>query len=102
MVSSRQQVARIRLLAVRALDSYPLADPELRFIAHGENTTARGGRDRFLLRVHRVARHGQNVDSAAAIRSELDWLTALRADTDLPPGRVLFSSSLRFRWCGSC
>jgi len=50
MVSSRQQVARIRRLAVRALDSYPLADPELRFIAHGENAafrvdvTARSGR----------------------------------------------------------
>jgi len=41
MVSSRQQVARIRRLAVRALDSYHLADPELRFIAHGENTTFR-------------------------------------------------------------
>ena len=41
MVSSRQQVARIRRLAVRALDSYHLADPELPFIAHGENTTFR-------------------------------------------------------------
>lgn len=41
MVSSRQQVARIRRLAVRALDPYPLADPELRFIAHGENTAFR-------------------------------------------------------------
>ena len=89
MLSNRQQVARMRYLAVRALDAYPLADPELRFIAHGENTTFRvdatapGGRDRFLLRVHRPARHGRDVDSAAAIGSELDWLTALRADTDL-------------------
>ena len=89
MLSNRQQVARMRHLAVRALDAYPLADPELRFVAHGENTTFRvdatapGGRDRFLLRVHRPARHGRDVDSAAAIGSELDWLTALRADTDL-------------------
>ncbi|HEX7269472.1 MAG TPA: phosphotransferase [Streptosporangiaceae bacterium] len=90
MLSSRQQVARMRHLAVRALGAYPLADPELRLIAHGENTTFRvdatthdGRRDRFLLRVHRPARHGRHVDSAAAIRSELDWLTALRADTDL-------------------
>ena len=33
--------------------------------------------------MHRPARHGRNVDSAAAIGSELDWLTALRAGTDL-------------------
>src|SRR6266516_4510734 len=90
MLSNRQQVARLRHLAVRALGAYPLADPELRLIAHGENTTFRvdatthdGRRDRFLLRVHRPARHGRHVDSAAAIRSELAWLTALRADTDL-------------------
>jgi Ser/Thr protein kinase RdoA (MazF antagonist) len=89
MLSHRQQVARMRQLAVQALGAYPLADPELRFIAHGENTTFRvdatapGGRDRFLLRVHRPARHGRHVDPAAAIRSELDWLTALRAGPGL-------------------
>jgi Ser/Thr protein kinase RdoA (MazF antagonist) len=89
MLSHRQQVARMRQLAVRALGAYPLADPELRFIAHGENATFRvdatasGGRARFLLRVHRPARHGRHVDPAAAIRSELDWLTALRAGTCL-------------------
>jgi Ser/Thr protein kinase RdoA (MazF antagonist) len=89
MLSQRQQVARMRHLAAQALRAYSLADPELRFVAHGENTTFRvdatglQGRDRFLLRVHRPARHGRNVDSAAAIGSELDWLTALRADTDL-------------------
>jgi len=89
MLSHRQRVARMRRVAVRALDAYPLADRELRFVADGENTTFRvdatapDGRDRFLLRVHRLARHGRNVDSAAAIGSELDWLTALRAGTDL-------------------
>jgi Ser/Thr protein kinase RdoA (MazF antagonist) len=77
MVSNRQRVARMRRLAARALDAYPLADRELRFIADEENTTfrvdatARDGRDRFLLRVHRPARHGRNIDSAAAIASEL-------------------------------
>ena len=91
MLSNRQQVTRLRRLAVRALGAYPLNDPQLRLIAHGENTTFRvdaatsdGRRDRFLLRVHRPARHGRHVDSAAAIRSELAWLTALRADTGLP------------------
>jgi Ser/Thr protein kinase RdoA (MazF antagonist) len=96
MLSHREQVARLRRLAVRALDSFPLVDPQLRFIAHGENTTFRVDasiddgslgaperRERFLLRVHRPARHGRRVDSSIAIRSELRWLTALREDTDL-------------------
>jgi hypothetical protein len=66
MLSYRQQIARMRHLAVQALDAYPLVDPELRFVAHGENTTFRvdasaiDGRDRFLLRVHRPARHGRH------------------------------------------
>jgi Ser/Thr protein kinase RdoA (MazF antagonist) len=90
MISHRRQVARMRRLAVRALDAYPLADPRLRFVAHGENTTFRvdastpGGRDRFLLRVHRPERHGRLIDSAAAVGSELTWLAALRADCGLP------------------
>lgn len=89
MLSRRQRIARMRRLAVRALDAYPLADRALRFIADEENTTFRvdatapDGRDRFLLRVHRPARHGRNVDSVAAISSELSWLSALRAGTDL-------------------
>ena len=89
MLSNRQRVAGLRRLAVRALDAYPLADPQLRFVADEENTTFRvdaaapDGRDRFLLRVHRPARHGRNIDSAAAIGSELAWLTALRAGTDV-------------------
>jgi Ser/Thr protein kinase RdoA (MazF antagonist) len=79
----------LRHLAGQALGAYPLVDPELRFVAHGENTTFRvdamvaDGPDRFLLRVHRPARHGRRLDSAAAVGSELDWLTALRADTGL-------------------
>jgi hypothetical protein len=75
MFSHRQRVARMRHVAVRALDAYPLVDRELRFISDDENTTFRvdatgpDGRDRFLLRVHRPARHGRNIDSAAAIGS---------------------------------
>ena len=86
MLSHREQVARLRRLAAGALPAYPLVDPRLRFIAHGENTTFRveaASGDRYLLRVHRPARHGRHVDSNAAIRSELQWLTALRFDTDL-------------------
>jgi Ser/Thr protein kinase RdoA (MazF antagonist) len=79
----------MRRVVMRALGSYPLVDPALWFVADEDNTTFRAdatapdGRDRFLLRVHRPARHGRNVDSAATIGSELVWLTALRAGTDL-------------------
>jgi Ser/Thr protein kinase RdoA (MazF antagonist) len=89
VISNRQRVASMRRLAVQALDAYPLVDPELRLIADEENTTFRvdatvpDGRGRFLLRVHRPARHGRDVDSATAVSSELAWLMALRADTDL-------------------
>lgn len=57
----------------------------LSFIAHGENTTFRvdSGDARFLMRVHRPNRHSPGVDSQVAVGSELDWLAALQADTDL-------------------
>jgi hypothetical protein len=41
MISHRQRVARMRRLAVRAPDAYPLVDPQLRFIADEKNTTFR-------------------------------------------------------------
>jgi Ser/Thr protein kinase RdoA (MazF antagonist) len=85
LVSKRAQVARIRRIALRALVDYPVAQPRLSFIAHGENTTFRvdTGDARFLLRVHRPNRHGPGVDSRAAVASELAWLAALQAETDL-------------------
>ncbi|WP_433022816.1 phosphotransferase enzyme family protein [Kribbella sp. CA-294648] len=83
--SKRAQVARIRRTAVRALADFPVEEPRLTFIAHGENTTFRvDSRDaRYLLRVHRPNRHGPGVDSRLAVGSELDWLAALQADTEL-------------------
>lgn len=85
VLSYRAQVAQLRRIAVRALDAYELSDPKVQFVAHGENTTFKvtAGAERFLLRVHRPNRHGRFVDSAAAITSELRWLTALRNETDL-------------------
>jgi Ser/Thr protein kinase RdoA (MazF antagonist) len=93
VLSRRAQVGRLQRLASRAVEAYPLEDPHLRFITHGENTTFRvnaavpdsrsGEREQFLLRVHRPGRHGREVDPAVAIRSELQWLAALRAHTDL-------------------
>ena len=93
MLSHRQQVARMRRLAVRALGAYPLADPELRFIAHGENTTFRvdatasGGRERFLLRVHRPARHGRHVDPVAASDHRTRYQVAVSCDGPPLPQR---------------
>ncbi len=40
-LSSRGQVRRLRRLAQSALDDYGLAGAQLKFIAHGENTTFR-------------------------------------------------------------
>ncbi len=55
------------------------------FVAHGENTTFRheSTAGRYLVRVHRTQRHGRDVDSVAAIDSEIAWLRAIRATTDL-------------------
>ena len=85
MRSRRAQVARLRRVALAALDHYPLPEGRLTFVTHGENTTFRhdSTAGRHLVRVHRNQRHGRGVDSSAAIRSELDWLRAIRADTDL-------------------
>ncbi|TWP53780.1 phosphotransferase [Lentzea tibetensis] len=90
MLSHREQVNQARRIAVRALTEYPLTDPTLRFVAHGENTTFQvrartdgGAVERFLLRVHRPMRHGRFIDSTAAIASELRWSMALRAQADL-------------------
>jgi hypothetical protein len=41
MVPDRQRIARMRRVAVRALEAYPLVDRELRFIADEENATFR-------------------------------------------------------------
>ena len=87
----RQQITGLRRVALRALEQYPVIEARVQFVAHGENTTFRidaldSSSDRpstFLLRVHRPNRHGRGVDSAAAIRSELEWLTAIRAETHL-------------------
>ena len=84
-MSRRAQIARLRRVALAALGRYPLPDGRLTFVTHGENTTFRhdSAAGRHLVRVHRPQRHGRDVDSAAAIRSELAWLRAIRADTDL-------------------
>lgn len=85
MLSRRAQVARLRRVAVVALDLFPLPGGRLTFVDHGENTTFRhdSAAGRHLVRVHRSQRHGRDVDTTAAIGSEIAWLRAIRADTDL-------------------
>jgi Ser/Thr protein kinase RdoA (MazF antagonist) len=85
MASRRGQVIRLRRVALAALDRYPLPAGRLVFVDHGENTTFRheSAAGRYLVRVHRRQRHGRDVDTTAAIRSEIAWLEAIRATTDL-------------------
>ncbi len=79
------QLALLRQVAVDALAHYRLGEGTLTFVSHGENTTYRhdGPHGRHLVRVHRPVRHGRDVDSTVAIGSELAWLQAIRADSDL-------------------
>lgn len=83
--SRRAQIALMRRVALAALDRYGLPQGTLRFVTHGENTTFRhdSAAGQHLVRVHRPRRHGRDVDSAMAIRSEISWLRAIRAETDL-------------------
>jgi Ser/Thr protein kinase RdoA (MazF antagonist) len=85
MLSRRAQIGRLRRVAHAALERFPLPQGDLSFVTHGENTTFRHRSDTgdHLIRVHRPHRHGVGKDAAAAIRSELEWLRAIRADTDL-------------------
>lgn len=76
-----------------ALDRYGLSDQRaLRMINLSENATylvndPGTGRD-GILRVHRVDYHGRD-----AIESELDWLTALRLETEVSTPRVIPTTS---------
>lgn len=90
MLSRRAQVARLRRVAVAALPGFDLADGTLTFVNHGENTTFRhdSADGRHLVRVHRPRRHGRDADPTLAIRSEIAWMTAIRADTGIHVPRV--------------
>jgi len=94
MTSRRAQIARMRRVALAALDRYALPDGRLTFVTHGENTTFRhdSSAGRYLVRVHRPQRHGRDVDSAAAIRSEISWLGAISCGTGLSVPEALPAS----------
>jgi Ser/Thr protein kinase RdoA (MazF antagonist) len=85
MSTRREQLARLRQVALAALSRYPIAEGRLTFVAHEENTTYRhdGADGSHLVRVHRPQRHGRGVDTQEAVRSEIAWLQAIRNDTRL-------------------
>lgn len=82
MLSRRTQLARLRRVALAALEAYPLPAGTLRFVDHGENITFRlsCAAGDFLVRVHRPQRHGRDGDGRAAVASELAWLAAIRSE----------------------
>ena len=77
----RGQVGRLRRLAAKALVGYGIQPIRLRLLTHWHNTTFRLEDDAgqsYMLRIHAA-----NHLNAPSIRSELQWLLALRQQTDL-------------------
>lgn len=75
------QLARMRRLAVAALDAYELTPARVTLQAHFFNTTFRIDTEHghgYILRIGRAGRH--TIDS---VGGELAWLTAIRRDTGL-------------------
>src|SRR5215207_11187140 len=80
-LGQRGQVGRLKQLAQAALEQYDLDIARLTPLVHAENTTFRlDGADgaRYVLR---ITRPGKN--TLEGVRSEMNWLAALRRDTDL-------------------
>lgn len=77
----RGQAGRVREIAKRVVDHFDLPCDKLELIFHGENTTFRVRNTRasdYLVRVHRPGYQNRQT-----IRSELEFLSALRRDTEL-------------------
>ncbi len=74
------QTRRLRQLAVEVARLHGFASERFDLLGHAENTTfrARGPDGDFLLRIHRPG-----YQTPESIASELEWLAALRRDTQL-------------------
>lgn len=83
-LDERGQILRLRGLAEAALKQYDVCVRRISVLQHYLNTTflvdgGTGDRaERFALRIHRPEYH-----SVAAVASELEWLSAIRRDTQL-------------------
>ena len=81
-LSTRAQVHRLRQLALRALERYPIEVARLRLLEHGFNTTFRVdavGGSKYALRID-VNRH----KPIGALLAEMAWLDAIARDLDIP------------------
>jgi Ser/Thr protein kinase RdoA (MazF antagonist) len=76
----RAQLSRLRVLAVNALGAYQLGPCRIKLVQHAENTTylVDTDADRYVLRIHRPP-----LRTMRTVDSELRWLEALSAQTDL-------------------
>ncbi len=87
------EIERYVALARIALRHYDLVDPAAEFLRHNENLTFRvaaaGGRERYLLRLHRPAPSNFLVQSRGSLESELLWLEALGHETDIAVQRPI-------------
>jgi Ser/Thr protein kinase RdoA (MazF antagonist) len=80
-LSSRQQVNKLRAVALEALRAYPLEVKRLSLLSHGFNTIFRVDDTRgqkFALRLNVNSRR-----TPENVRAELAWLDALNRETDL-------------------
>ena len=82
------QTRRLRRLALRAVTDHGIEATSVRLLGHGENTTYRveTATNTYLCRIHRLG-----YQTPTTIASELDWLRALRAETDLIVPRPLLA-----------
>ncbi len=78
-LAPEQQVQRLEVLARAALDYYSVSnDAKIELIKHRENAVFEiiDGDTRYALRVHR-----ENYHTDAALKPELEWMTALNHST---------------------
>ncbi len=103
-LTRRGRLRRYRQMAYAALEEYGLADARLTFIRHSGNVVFRAVAphldhvpacsERYLSNHFALRMHQPDYQTDAAIQSELEWLAALRRDTDLAvpePVRTLAS-----------
>lgn len=80
-LTKRGQLQRLRQVGLSALVAYGVPEPRLIPLHHIENTTFRAlsaDHQQYVLRIQRADSHAPE-----AIRSEMQWLLALRQDTAL-------------------
>lgn len=78
-LTNRGQLQRLRQVGLSALAEYAVPEPRLVPLRHEANTTFRvlaADDQQYVLRIHRPEGH-----TPAAIRSEMQWLLALRQET---------------------